>query len=113
MALQNTIGGGDGAGLVGVVSAAGTTQATATRLLAQDSEVSVVGSGSGVILSQFFNQGEEMTVYNSTITALNVYPATGMRINSIAINSPMVLPPNTGVLLRCVSDTRIFGVLSA
>ena len=113
MALENVIGGGEEAGLSGVISAAGTTAATATRALAQDTEVSTVASGSGVILNAHFSQGEEMTVYNSTVTSLNVYPPTGMRINSIAASSPMVLPPNTGVMFRCVSSTRIFGVLSA
>ncbi len=68
------------------VSAAGTTQGTATELTAADSELT---------------------------NAVKVYPPTGMKINALAANAPMLLATNTGCLYKCVSTTRVFGVLSA
>ena len=114
MALVNWIGGGDANGLTGTsISAAGTTQATATVLLAQDNEVTTVASGAGVVVSPLFNPGEEMTIFNAGANALTVYPRLGLKINALPVNAGFSLGTNTGVLLRCVSTTRIFGGLSA
>ncbi len=114
MAFDNVIGGGSGAYLTNAgVTAAGTTQATATTLVGQDNEVTTVTSGSGVVVNPLFAPGETCTVYNATITPLKVYPPSGLQINTIAANGAMTLPPNTGVFLRCISATRIYGVLSA
>ncbi len=114
MGMQNVIGGGSGAGLVGTgISAAGTTQGTATTLLTQDSDVSTVASGAGVVISPLFAPGEEATVFNSGANPLKIYPPSGMQINALPTNSAMLLSPNTGVHFRCTSTTRIIGVLSA
>lgn len=114
MALQNVIGGGANAYLVAAaLSAAGTTQATATELVSTDSEVTTVASGSGVALSKLLVPGEEQSVFNAGANALKVYPPSGMSINALTANVAMSLPINTGVLFRCVSATRVFGVLSA
>ena len=113
MALQNVIGGSD-AGLVeSTISAAGTTQATATQLLAENSDVSTVASGAGVRLSFELSPSEFQAVFNSGANALKVYPPTGFQINALPLNGAMTLGTNTGVMFRCVSATRIFGVLSA
>ena len=114
MALANVIGGGVGAGLVATsVSAAGTTQGTATELSSQDSEITTVEDGAGVILSKLIVAGEEQTVFNAGANALKVYPPSGMSFNGLSANTHMTLAVNTGVLFKCVSSTRIFGVLSA
>lgn len=114
MAITNLIGGGVGAGIVGTaVSAAGTTQATATELTAEHSEVTTVASGAGVILSKLLAPGEEQTVFNVGANPLKVYPQTSMQINALTVNSAMTLATNTGVLFKCISTTRVFGVLSA
>jgi hypothetical protein len=114
MAIQNVIGGGDGAYLSGTsISAAGTTQATATVLTAQDNDVTTVASGSGVVPTNLFSQGEEITIFNSGANALKVYPMSGFQINALPTNQAMTLATNTGVMFRCVSSTRIFGILSA
>ncbi len=114
MAFQNIIGGGVDTGLVGTgVSGAGTTQATATVLVAQNSDVGTVASGSGVILHPLLAPGEEQTVFNSGANALKVYPVVGSQINALTTNLPMTLAPNTGVVFKCVSSTRVFGILSA
>ncbi len=116
MALQNVIGGGTDTGLLETgISAAGTTQATATRIRAQNSDVSTVASGAGVILNELLPimPNTEQTVFNSGANQLKVYPPSGMQINGLTTNAAMSLAPNTGVLFKCVSSTRVFGVLSA
>lgn len=95
------------------VSAAGTNQATATELTAADSEVTTVASGAGVILSSKLAAGDSQTVFNAGANALRIYPPTGMKINALAANASMTLATNTGVFFKCVSSTRVFGVLSA
>ena len=95
------------------VSAAGTTQGTATELTASDSEITTVAAGSGVILSSTLSAGDGQSVFNAGANAVKVYPPTGMQINALSTNAPMLLATNTGCLFKCVSSTRIFGVLSA
>ena len=95
------------------VSAAGTTQGTATELTSADSEVTTVSAGTGVVLSSQLAAGDEQSVFNAGANALKVYPPSGMKINSLAANAAMTLGTNTGVIFKCVSTTRVFGVLSA
>lgn len=95
------------------VSAAGTTQGTATELTAADSEVTTVAAGSGVILNSTLSAGDSQTVFNAGGNAVKVYPPSGMSINALSSNASMLLATNTGCLFKCVSATRVFGVLSA
>ena len=95
------------------VSAAGTTQGTATELTAACSEVTTVASGAGVALSSKLAAGDEQSVFNAGANALRIYPPSGMKINALASNAAMLLATNTGCLFKCVSSTRVFGVLSA
>lgn len=95
------------------VSAAGTAQGTATELTAADSEVTSVAAGAGVVLSSKLAPGDEQSVFNAGANALKIYPPSGFKINSLAANSPMSLATNTGCIFKCVSTTRVFGVLSA
>ena len=95
------------------ISAAGTTQGTATELGAAVSEVTTVAAGAGVVLSASLAAGDEQAVFNAGANAVKVYPPSGFKINALATNAPMLLATNTGVLFECVSATRVFGVLSA
>ncbi len=95
------------------ISAAGTTQGTATELTATDNEVTVVAGGSGVVLSSKLSAGDEQTVFNAGANSLKIYPTSGFQINNLPVNTAMTLATNTGVMLKCVSSTRVFGVLSA
>ena len=113
MAWQNTIGDGANSLTATSITAAGTTQATATILLAQDNEVTTVASGAGVVVTNLLLPGENMTVFNAGANAVKVYPPTGVQINALGSNNGFSLSPNTGVMLRMVSTSRIFGVLSA
>lgn len=95
------------------VSAAGTTQGTATELTAADSEVTTVASGAGVVLSSKLAPGDEQTVFNAGANPLKVYPPSGFQINALTANAPMLLSTNTACFFKCVSTTRVYGVLSA
>ena len=95
------------------ISAAGTTQGTATELVNADNEVITVASGSGVVLSSKGTAGDTQTVFNAGVNPLKIYPPSGKSINSMTANLPMILPVRTGCLFKFVSSTRIFGVLSA
>ena len=102
-----------GADTAAALSAAGTTQATATELTATDNEITTVGANAGVVLASKLAPGDEQTVYNAGANPLKVYPPSGFKINALAANAAMTLPVSTGCLYKCVSTTRVFGVLSA
>ena len=95
------------------LSAAGTTQGTATELTAADSEVTTVAAGAGLVLSASLAAGDEQTVFNAGANAVKIYPPSGMKINALATDAPMTLGTNTGCIFKCISTTRVFAVLSA
>lgn len=95
------------------ISAAGTTQGTATELTNADNEITTAAAGSGVVLSASLAAGDEQTVFNAGANAVKVYPPSGMKINALSTNAAMLLATNTGCIFKCVSTTRVFGVLSA
>jgi len=61
------------------LSAAGTTQATATAITKQTSEFTIVAAGSGAVLPPP-EQGEFLCIANAAANALNLYPAIGQSI---------------------------------
>ena len=95
------------------ISAAGTTQGTATELTAADNEITTVASGAGVVLSSSLSSGDQQTVFNAGANAVKVYPPSGFKINALSVNAPMLLSVNTGCMFKCISTARVFGVLSA
>ena len=95
------------------LSAAGTTQGTATELTATDNEVTTVGANAGVVLASKLAPGDEQTVYNAGANPLKVYPPSGLKIRPLAANAAMTLGVNTGCIYKCVSTTTIYGILSA
>lgn len=95
------------------ISAAGTTQSDATELTNADNEITTVVSGSGVVLYSNATAGDTQSVFNAGSNPLKVYPPSGQRINGLPLNAHMYLGLNTGVILKKVSATRWFGVLSA
>ncbi len=68
------------------VSAAGTTQGTATVLAKEINVVSTVASGAGVALP-IAVAGMVLIINNTSANTLNVYPATGGAINSGSTNA--------------------------
>lgn len=76
------------------ISAAGTTQATATLLSSPINNVTTVASGSGVILP-FVAPGYEILVFNSGANSVKVYPSTGSQLNVLGTNNGALLATNT------------------
>lgn len=72
------------------ISAAGTTQVTATAITADRNYIGTAAASSGVIL-QSGEVGKTVLVYNGGANSVNIYPPVGGAINTIATNSPMVL----------------------
>jgi hypothetical protein len=67
------------------ISAAGSTQGTATAISKEINIVSTVASGAGVILPAV--AGAVITITNTSANSLLVYPASGAAINSLAANA--------------------------
>ncbi|MDA8049949.1 MAG: hypothetical protein M0002_08085 [Rhodospirillales bacterium] len=67
------------------VTAAGTSQATATALAAQDNVVTVCPVGAGVILTTA-QVGSWITVLNQSPQELAVYPPVGAQWNALGMN---------------------------
>ncbi len=94
------------------VSAAGTTQATATAIGAGNSFISTAAASSGVVLPQG-QPGDEFDIYNGGANAVTVYPPTGAKINGLGTNSGMTLGTNSECHYKQWSTTQFTANLSA
>lgn len=94
------------------ISAAGTTQGTATALVNTLNGIGTVASGSGVILYAG-SAGDCQLVYNGGANAVMVYPPSGARINGLVTNTAHILATNTACEYWFMSSTQVVGVLSA
>ena len=94
------------------VSAAGTTQGTATTLTASFNAVTTVAASSGVILYDG-SLGDSIIVYNGGANALTVYPPVGDAINQIAANGGVLLATNTMMILHKTTNSQWNAILSA
>jgi hypothetical protein len=91
------------------VSAAGSTQATATQLTSDAAIVSTVSASQGVILP---NRPGEFAVTNTSATNLNVYPPVGSTFAASTVNLPRVLAQNQ-TMRGNTAGTTIFAVTSS
>ena len=94
------------------ITAAGTTQATATLLFNGLNMIGIAASGSGVILFAY-NPGASQIVYNGGANAVTVYPPSGAKINGLALNGGHLLSTNTACIYWTISTTQVIGLLSA
>jgi hypothetical protein len=79
------------------ISAAGSTQGTATPLTSDYNVINTAAAGSGVILPTA-TTGRRIIVVNRGANTVNVYPATSSSIDALAVNAPITLPV-AGVLI--------------
>jgi len=82
------------------ITAAGTTQGTATQLASSINVVTSVPASSGVKLP-VAEAGMRIIVRNSTSTPLNVYPNTGAAIEPALANAPYTLNATTSMEFFC------------
>ena len=94
------------------ITAAGTTQGTATALTADVIVITTATTGQGVILYSGV-PGDDQWVYNDTLVDIRVYPHVGGSINQIAANSAFVLAPKTCSHCKLINSTRWVVNLSA
>ncbi len=94
------------------VSAAGTTQGTATTLTAANNNITVAAANSGVILPQG-QVGDDFWIINTGANACYIYPASGAKINALATNAGALLPTNTTMLIKQMTSTLYMAVQSA
>lgn len=115
--MQGGFSGGSALAIAGgvatAVSAAGTTQATATDLAALGfSIVSTVASGTGVQLYPG-SAGDSTVVLNTGANVLTVYPPTSAKFNSLSTNAGVTLGVNSAAMFLCASATQWTVILSA
>ena len=94
------------------ISAAGTTQGTATIISNQTNEFTTVAASSGGILPSP-EQGEFIFIANTGANALNVYPATGHSINALAANAAFSLAVGKSAMFWAATATKWYVNLSA
>lgn len=95
-------------------AAAGTTQATAALLQYDCTEVTTVGSGSGVIANSNNQVGDDFLVSNAQgSNALLVYAEVGSSINALATTSGFSIPANKTAIFWKAKSTKYYAILSA
>ncbi len=94
------------------VSAAGTTQGTATVLGASINYVTTVGANSGVVLPNA-SHADSFLIYNAGANPLTIYPPTSGRIYPAATNAGITLTNPGCIMLTKITDTIWVGNLSA
>lgn len=100
-----------GAGAIGIV-AAGSTQATATVLTADDNAVATTAASTGVLLP-IGEPGKTMTVFNGGANTLSIYPPLGGTINGGAANAAVTIATLKGADLKYFGPLTIYANLSA
>lgn len=88
------------------ITAAGTTQGTATACTADHEIVTTATEGQGVILLPGI-PGAERSVANQTSVGIVVYPPSGAALNGKSANAGVTLPPNKAALFIFLSATVV------
>jgi cytoskeletal protein CcmA (bactofilin family) len=94
--------------IVGVdasVTAAGTTQGTATALTKTYNIVNTASANQGVALPDA-SAGTRVTIFNSTTATIKIYPYTNESINDLTANAALSLGPEKGRDFVAVSATQ-------
>ena len=88
---DNTVDGNIYFSTTNAISAAGTTQGTATLLTTDLNNVTTVAAGAGVILPAL-GAGGRIVVISSGANALLIYPPSGATIDGLAANTAISIP---------------------
>jgi hypothetical protein len=91
------------------ISAAGSTQGTATALTKTFNVISTVGAGQGVKLPSP-EAGEILLVANQGANALSVYPDTGHSINNLASNAALSVATDTRRLFFATASNKWYSL---
>jgi hypothetical protein len=96
-------------GVSQAVTAAGSTQATATPLTRPINNITTVPANSGVIFPGAV-PGMRILVRNNTVTSVRVYPAVGGQINTLGTNVGFVLDTDANLEFVAFSATQWYTV---
>ncbi len=91
------------------ISAAGSTQGTATVLNSSFNEVTTVTSGQGVKLPSP-ESGEMVIVANQGANSLNIYPDSGHSINNLSANTAQSLSVDTRKIFFALTGSRWYSL---
>ena len=94
---------------VSTISAAGSTQGTATAITTDLVVVSTVASGTGVVLPTA-SAGRRIVIRNNGANTLNVYPGSGAAINALGANVAFTLETSTTLEFIGFSATQWYTV---
>lgn len=97
--------------VTGGISAAGSTQGTATSITADINVVTTTAASTGVVLPTP-TAGRSMTVINRGANALAVYPASGGTIDGLAANAAFTLPVNGSMTFSASTTTQWYSVVN-
>jgi len=100
-----TVSGAVTMGVDASVTAAGTTQGTATALTKTYNIINTATANQGVKL-QDCSAGLRVTVFNSTAVTIKIYPTTGESINDLSANTALSLGPDKGRDFIGISATQ-------
>ena len=90
-------------GVTTAITAAGSTQGTATALTRPINVISTVASGANGIILPTVPAGARIVIVNTSANALNVYPPSGAVVNSAATNAAYSQP--AGARLEYISTS--------
>ena len=88
------------------VTAAGSTQGTATALSSQYNRITTASLMQGVILPASQGVGDEIEVVNATTVNICVYPPVGGSLNGNSANVPVVVAPRRAHTFFCADGTN-------
>lgn len=89
-------------GTAGSITAAGSTQGTATAIT---KTVINIGGGSGGVRLPDTSAGRVIYLWNTGVASLNVYPASGETIGNLALNAPLVVNQGEGAVFYAYGGT--------
>jgi hypothetical protein len=92
-----------------IISAAGTTQATATEMPSYNVMVTSATSAQGVILPPM-NKGEEAIVCNGSDAEIFVYPRSGGKINNSAADVHLWLSANSAAHFLAIDGLNVIAI---
>ncbi len=91
------------------ISAAGTTQGTATALTKEFNQVTTVSSNQGVVLPTAV-AGMAIVITNTSANSLNVYPASGAAINTLSANAAVTQAAGSTLQFVAMTSTQWYTV---
>lgn len=89
------------------VAAAGSDQAGATLIAADNNLITTATEAQGVRLPASWIAGD-IWVCNGTAVNVLVYPATGVKLNNQTTNDPLTLPAGHAAVFKAVTSTQCF-----